>query len=223
MAGWAGFVAAFAAFFLTHAVPLRPPVRPALTRLLGRRGFTLAYSALSVAVLAWLLAAAGRAPFVPLWDWQPWHNHLVLTVMLPVALILALALGRPNPFSFGGGRADRFDPAHPGIVALLRHPLLVALALWAGAHLVANGDLAHALVFGAFAGFALLGGRLIDRRRRREMGQAWHDLARATAAAGPRPPPGAGPALAARLLAGAGLYLALLGLHAPVIGVSPLP
>ena len=38
--------------------------------------------------------------------------------------------------------------------------------------LVPNGDLAHVILFGTFAGFALLGQRLIDRRKRREMGKA---------------------------------------------------
>nr|WP_299880523.1 NnrU family protein [uncultured Sulfitobacter sp.] len=41
-----------------------------------------------------------------------------------------MSLGRPNPFSFGGSRNAQFDPAHPGLVRFMRHPLLVALALW---------------------------------------------------------------------------------------------
>jgi uncharacterized membrane protein len=166
--GWGEYVAAFAAFFLTHAIPIRPPVRPWLQARLGRAGFGLAYSALSLGVLAWLIGAAGRAPYVPVWHWAPWQNHVPLAVMLPVFLILALAVARPNPFSFGGARNDRFDPDRPGIVALTRHPLLLALVLWAAVHVVPNGDLAHVILFGTFAAFALLGGRLVDRRKRRE-------------------------------------------------------
>ncbi len=187
---------------------------------LGHAGFGIAYSALSLGVLAWLIAAAGRAPYVPLWDWAPWQNHVVLAVMLPVCVILSLAIARPNPFSFGGAQNDRFDPASPGIVRLTRHPLLLALGIWSAAHILPNGDLAHVILFGTFAGFAMLGGRLVDRRRQREMGQRWHDL-RAALSECP-----ASLSLTAdtllRLAAGLMLYAGLIWLHPLVIGVDPL-
>ena len=219
---WSEFVAAYAVFFLSHAVPVRPPVRPWLDARLGRRGFTLAYSALSLVVLAWLIGAAGRAPYLPLWDWAPWQAHVPLAVMVPVCLILGLSIARPNPLSFGGARNDRFDATRPGIVRWARHPLLVALALWAGAHIVPNGDLAHVILFGSFAGFAVLGGHLIDRRKKREMGADWDRLRRAVATA-PRFAPCVSLAVAMRVLAGLALYAALLWLHPHLFGVSPLP
>ena len=218
--GWNEFAFAFAAFFLTHSIPIRPPLRPWAVARLGHAGFGIAYSALSLAVLAWLIAAAGRAPYVPLWDWAPWQNHVVLAVMLPVCVILSLAIARPNPFSFGGAQNDRFDPASPGIVRLTRHPLLLALGIWSAVHILPNGDLAHVILFGTFAGFAMLGGRLVDRRRHREMGQRWHDL-RAALSECP-----ASLSLTAdtllRLAAGLMLYAGLIWLHPLVIGVDPL-
>ena len=218
--GWNEFAFAFAAFFLTHSIPIRPPLRPWAVARLGHAGFGIAYSALSLAVLAWLIAAAGRAPYVPLWDWAPWQNHVVLAVMLPVCVILSLAIARPNPFSFGGAQNDRFDPASPGIVRLTRHPLLLALGIWSAAHILPNGDLAHVILFGTFAGFAMLGGRLVDRRRQRDMGQRWHDL-RAALSECP-----ASLSLTAdtllRLAAGLMLYAGLIWLHPLVIGVDPL-
>lgn len=140
--------------------------------------------------------------------------------MLPVCLILALAIARPNPFFFAGAQNDRFDPARPGLMRLTRHPLLLALALWAGAHRLANGDLAHAILFGTSAGFALLGMRLIDRRRRREMGADWKQLDAARRHAPPRPISWPGACL--RLTLGGGLYATLLWLHPWLFGVSPL-
>lgn len=219
---WVEFAAAFAVFFLTHSLPLRPALRAPLQAALGRRGFTLAYSALSLAALAWLIAAAGRAPHVPLWDWAPWQPHVPLVIMLPVCVIVALAIWRPNPLSFGGARNAAFDPARPGIVGLHRHPLLLALALWAGAHVVANGDLAHVLLFGTFAGFALLGMRLIDRRKQREMGARWQAL-RAAIDTAPRWPLAPFGTTAARLALGALLYGALIWAHPHLFGASPLP
>lgn len=220
--GWVEFILAFTVFFLSHGVPVRPPMRPWLEARLGARGFTLAYSALSLGVLAWLIGAAGRAPFVPLWDWAPWQAHLVLAAMLPVCVIIALTLGRPNPFSFGGARNDTFDPDRPGIVRVTRHPLLLALAIWAGAHLFPNGDLAHVILFGTFAAFALLGGRLVDRRARRTLGSQWSPLlqkSRQTPVFRAFP---LGESLL-RLGLGVVLYLILIGVHPWLFGISPLP
>jgi uncharacterized membrane protein len=220
--GWFEFALAYVVFFLSHSVPVRPPLRPWLQARLGASGFTLAYSALSLAVLAWLIAAAGRAPHVTLWDWAPWQVHVPLIVMGPVCVILALSIGRPNPFSFGGAHNDLFDPARPGIVRWSRHPLLAALALWAAAHILPNGDLAHVILFGTFAAFAVLGGRLIDRRKRREMGADWQRLHLVVEGT---------PLLSwrwsgdipARLVAAAFLYATLLWVHPVLFGVSPLP
>lgn len=218
--GWNEFAFAFAAFFLTHSIPIRPPLRPWAVARLGHAGFGIAYSALSLGVLAWLIAAAGRAPYAPLWDWAPWQNHVVLAVMLPVCVILSLAIARPNPFSFGGAQNDRFDPASPGIVRLTRHPLLLALGIWSAAHILPNGDLSHVILFGTFAGFAMLGGRLVDRRRQREMGQRWHDL-RAALSECPASLSLTTDTLL-RLAAGLMLYAGLIWLHPLVIGVDPL-
>ncbi len=220
--GWLEFVLAWVGFTVTHSVPLRPPMRPWLIARLGQRGFTIAYSALSLAALVWLIGAAGRAPFVPLWDWAPWQAFVPLIVMVPVCLILAITIGRPNPFSFGGARNDRFDPARAGIVRLTRHPLLLALSLWALAHIVPNGDLAHVLLFGFFAGFAAFGARLVDKRRQREMGAACHDLNAAVTAHPGNARPASWGGLILRVAVGAILYAGLIWLHPWLFGVSPL-
>ena len=101
-----------------------------------------------------------------------------------------------------------------------RHPLLVALALWAGAHLLANGELAHAILFGAFAAFALSGRRAIDSRRASPERAA---LRRAVASGPLLPRPASVPGAAIRLGLGALAWMALVAAHPHVIGVSPLP
>lgn len=215
MDGWGEYGIAWAAFLLTHAAPIRPPMKPWLVARLGRAGFGLAYSALSVAVLVWLIGAAGRAPFVEIWPRADWQNLVTLTAMAGACLILALGAGNPNPFSFGGWRNEMFDPSRPGIVGLVRHPVLVALLLWSLGHLAPNGDLAHVLMFGGFAGFAVLGMAMIDQRRRREMGtEAWSRLLPAPTLRGAASP--------LRWLAGAALCLALIALHPVVIGVPAI-
>lgn len=224
MNGWGEFFLALAAFFASHALPLRPGVRARIEGAIGRRGFSLGYSLLSLAALVWLIVAAGRAPHVPLWYPAPWQSWVALWLMLPACLLLSTGLASVNPLSFGG-RAGQFDPEAPGIPGITRHPLLAAIALWSLAHLVANGTLAQALLFALFAAFAVLGMVLIDRRRRRAWGTGeWQRLARNTALVSVagllawrgKPPLGA-------LAAGVALYCGLIALHPLVIGVTPLP
>ena len=219
---WLEYSAAWLAFLLSHVLPARPPLRPWLETRLGPRGFTLVYSLLALVALAWLLRAAGRAPHVPLWDWAPWQRWVPVVTMLPVCLILALAIARPNPFSFGGARNDCFDPERPGIIRLTRHPLLLALALWSASHIVPNGDLAHAVLFGTIACFALIGGVMIDRRKRRRMGDRWTRLTLSVGKTAPWPAVGDMNTVR-RLAAGVLLYAVLIALHPRLFGVSPLP
>lgn len=138
-------------------------------------------------------------------------------------MILALAIGKPNPFSFGGARNEAFDPVRPGIICLSRNPLLLALALWAAAHLVPNGDLAHVLLFGTFALFALFGGRLVDRRRQREMGPEWQHLRETLEQVPMLGPPASCAGSLARAAMGLILYAAMIALHPWLFGVNPLP
>jgi uncharacterized membrane protein len=225
---WIELALALGLFVVSHRVPAWIGVKAGLEARLGPRGYTAAFSALSLVALAWVIAAAGRAPHVPLWDqavWQRWAVNLAM----PAALVLAaLGVGAANPFAFEG-RPTGYDPARPGIAGLTRQPLLWALALWSGAHLLANGALAHALVFAPFLLLSLAGMGVVERRRRAAMGtEAWARLARSTGLV-----PGAAllagrwrPALAppwGRLALGLLVWAALWHLHLPVIGAWPGP
>lgn len=215
--GWGEYIAAFLTFFVSHRLPLRPGIKGWITARLGAHGFTLAYSLFSIAVLAWVIAAAGRAPYVEIWAKAPWAQHAALTLMAIATGIFALAIGRPNPLSFGGARNHAFDPTNPGLIGWMRHPLLVVLGLWSLAHILPNGDLAHLLMFGQFAVFSVLGMWIIDRRQKRILGQAeWARLADTAREVRPNP------AGIMRLGLGGAAYLGLLWLHLPVIGVDPL-
>jgi uncharacterized membrane protein len=110
MISWPLFALTFAAFFVTHTVPVRPKVKVRLQRLLGPRGFTLAYSLLSLCMLGAVIAAAAHAPYVQLWPQAVWQHYVVAVGMLAVCLLLALAIARPNPFSFGGRKMMHLTP-----------------------------------------------------------------------------------------------------------------
>lgn len=218
---WAGFAAVFAAFFATHSIPVRPTIKSRVTARIGAKGFGAMYSVLSLGMLTLLIWSAGEAPYVQLWPQLGWQRHVTHLGMLGVCLILALSIARPNPFSFGGARNDQYDPARPGITRWSRHPVLLALAIWAAVHLLPNGDLAHVLLFGVLGGFAIGGRVLINRRKQREIGQgAWQTMNEAVSNAPRIHAPASWPGLMLRLVLGIAGFVALLLLHPIVIGVS---
>lgn len=217
--GWIEFSLAMMVFLFSHALPVRPPIKPWFVDRLGVRGFTLAYSAASIVILIWIIRAASRAPFVELWATQSWMVHATMTVMGLVCILLALSVAAPNPFSFGGMRNASFDPQKPGVVRFVRHPLLLALSLWSFAHLLVNGDLAHMILFGVFGAFALAGGKLINARRKRRLADSYNPLlAEAKKAPKLHPWPNAFVPIR-RAALGVLIYGVMLWLHGPVIGV----
>jgi len=209
-------------FLVCHSLPTLPGIRPRLEAALGRCGFTLAYSLLSLALLSWVVLAACEAPVLVLWPQEDWTRWVPVLAMAPGSLLLAAGLATPNPFSIGpGGRG--FDPERPGLLRLTRHPVLWGMALWAAAHLFPNGQAALVALFAPLLLLALAGPFLLDSKRRRTLGEAeWRRLAALTGRLGDWRL-----ALAeigwARLAAGPLLYALLIVLHPIVIGFDPLP
>lgn len=227
---WLHFAAAFAVFIGSHYLPSRTGLREAAILRLGRRAYFSIYGAVSLAALALVILAAGQVPFVGLWPQFPWMRW-VPNLAMPLAFVLAACgIGMAQPYTLGGKRGAALDPDDPGLAAAIRHPLLWALALWAGAHLLVNGDLAHVLVFGLFLAMALGFMPVFDARARRELCPSdreafFRNTAHLSVA----------PVLDRNwrqrnlrrlgVRAGVGLlaWLAVLTLHSVVIGVSPLP
>jgi uncharacterized membrane protein len=220
---WLGFTGVFGLFFLTHSIPVRPKIKSRIVALIGAKGFGLGYSAVSIAMLSLLIWSAGEAPFVELWPQMNWQRHVVHIGMLAVCLILAFTIATPSPFSFGGTKSEEFDPQHSGIIRFVRHPILLAFSIWAGVHLLANGDLAHVLMFGVLGGFAVGGRSIINRRKQREMThQNWKALNTAVAHEPILKTPLSWRSFAFRLISGVVVFVCLLLLHPVVIGISAL-
>lgn len=219
----AELLAAVAVFIVSHLLPMRPRWRSQLEARLGVVGFLVAYSLLSLVIITWLGIAFVNAPFIMLWPWSLWASAVPMVVMPLVCVLLVAGVTSPNPFQPGLG-ARGYDPARPGIVSITRQPIMWAMALWAGSHILPNGDLAAVLMFGLLLALSLGGTFTIERARcRRFSPEQWQGWLRGTANL-----PFAG-AVAVdwrgigvwRLLLGLVLYLALLLLHGPVIGVVP--
>lgn len=162
------FSLALAAFLASHVLPAATGLRQTLVDRLGRRAYLVLYSALSLGLLAWLISAAIRAPYIELWPPSP-VTALAPLVVMPAALFLLISgLGRPNPLSvsFMSGLPDLTDP---GALAITRHPALWGFALWAGAHAIANGNLVALILFGGMTAFSLIGMRALERRARAKL------------------------------------------------------
>jgi uncharacterized membrane protein len=218
------FALAGIVFLAAHSLPSIRTARAWLRGRLGARGYALAFSLTSLALLAWLLSAAVRAPYVALWAPPVWAYHLTL-LLAPIGTVLVAAgLVRPNPLSIGFVTRG-FDPSCPGLAGVTRHPVLWGFLLWAAGHVPANGDLVAVSLFTALGLFSLAGFWLVDRRHRRQLGVGeWQRLsAHAPALPFARGWPRFQRADAAALLAGALAATSLLsGLHRWLFGVDPL-
>jgi len=170
------FLVALAAFLLLHIVPALPGIRARLIGAVGRGVYLAAYSTVSLVLLAWMIHAALKLEFTPLWSsasWQAWFT-LILT---PIGLFLLLAgLMSANPASISMAR----DGSPGAITAITRHPVLWGFVFWSASHIVPNGDLRSLLLFGILLLFALLGIPMSERRARKRLGADWPNLSRTT-------------------------------------------
>jgi len=178
MTAMTGSLAALAfaafAFVASHLALPVPAVRRRLTAALGENGYLVFYSALSLLLFFWMVAAFKTAPEMPLWTAPTALRHLALSVMLPAVLLVVCGYTQRNPTAVV---LDRFAGDQPyGITRVSRHPVMWGVGLWAVAHLIANDDAAALILFSAIGFLAFAGAALIDRRRARTGGEAWRRL-----------------------------------------------
>jgi uncharacterized membrane protein len=166
--------------------------RDRLVARMGAGAWRGLYSLLALAGLLMLIHGHGLTRAHPqfLYVPAPWTRHAAALLMLAVFPLL-------------------FAAYLPGrIKAALQHPMLLAVTLWSGAHLLANGTLADVLLFGGFLLWALADLISFKFRSARPLRTA------------PARPLNDGIAIALGLL----VYLTMvLWLHARLIGVAPLP
>jgi uncharacterized membrane protein len=180
-------------FLGIHSISIfAPDFRNRMAARLGAgpwRGIYSLVSLVGFVLLVWGYGLARRDPVV-LYSPPFWTRHLTALLMLPVFPLL-------------------FAPYFPGrIKAALKHPMLVAVKLWAVAHLISNGMLADVLLFGGFLAWAVAD-RISCKHRQQ------------------RPLKGAPPAARNDVIVvvvGLAIYaLFVLWLHLKLIGVQPLP
>jgi uncharacterized membrane protein len=188
-------------FLGTHAFTMLRTRRDALVGEIGENRYKLGYTALSA--LGLVLIGVGfhdyrMAGMIPVWDPPVWTRHLALTLVLLAFICLAAT----------------YVPSH--IRAKAKHPMLLAVKIWATAHLLANGDLGSILLFGGFLAWAV-SARISLKRRERVAGLPPGGRAAVAVPAGWR-----NDALVV-LIGTAAWFIFARYLHYPVIGVPVWP
>ena len=125
--------------------------RTAMVRRLGAgkwKGLYTLASLLGFGLLVWGFGLARQQP-VALWA-PPFFMRHVAWLLTLIAFILLAATYVPRN----------------AIKARLHHPMVLAVMFWAAAHLLANGNRAHALLFGGFLLWAVLSFRAARERDR---------------------------------------------------------
>lgn len=176
-------LAASVAFVLGHFLLSSMAIRRALLQRLGESGFRIAYSLVVSVSFVWMLLSYGGAPYLPLWDPPLWTVYIALGVMLPATLLFVIGLATPSPTAVGGEtRLDVRDARPPasGILSITRHPFLCGVALFAIAHLIANGDLATVILMVGLLILSVGGMAHIDARRSNVLGPLWGPIAMST-------------------------------------------
>jgi uncharacterized membrane protein len=179
-------------FLGLHLLPTVSSLRAKLAGRLGENGYKALFSLFSIAGFVLLVHGFAKAPVVQVWSPPSGTRWVAIVLMLPAFVFLVAA--------YVPGR----------IKATVKHPFLVAIKIWALAHLMANGDLASIILFGSFLAYAVFD--RITLKRREATG-----LITVPATGLPRND------LIAVVL-GVVLYVVfLVWLHSLLIGTAPLP
>jgi uncharacterized membrane protein len=158
----------WALFLATHLVLSHPPVREPLRKRLGANGFSMAYSAVALAIfapLAWTWwSHRGEGP--TLWSLPGVTHGSELLVVIGLALT-AGALARPAP-SAVAARMIGLRTEVRGMTVYTRHPLFMGLSLVGIGHLLAFGQAVDVAWWGGLPLVTLVGSLHQDWRKLRE-------------------------------------------------------
>ncbi len=167
---WLGLAAL--AFIGTHIGVSGSPLRNVLVSRLGTGPYQGLYSLVAVVTLLGLVFSYNDAPRTTLfWYPAPWHYLVAKVLVFPAFLLVVGGLFMRNPTNVG--MSPDPDGTLPALLQITRHPVQWGIMMWAASHLLANGDSASVLFFGAFLAVSAPGTVLMDRRKRATADPAW--------------------------------------------------
>ena len=150
-----------------------------------------------------LIVGYAQVRMEPVVIWQPpmATRHISVLLMLFASILLVAAYIPANHFK-----------------VRLGHPMVLSVKVWALAHLLANGNLADLLLFGAFLAWSVMN---FKSARARDRANAQSEALVLDEDAQPAMPKTTATLMA--VVVGAGLWaLITFVLHAQVVGVSPM-
>jgi uncharacterized membrane protein len=177
-------VAAAAAFLLLHLVVSGTRVRDAIVGRIGEGPYMGLFSLASIAGLVWLgfsFAAARSSPDnATYWSISRATRDPALALVLIGFLLAVPGLLTNSPTRVrGGALVDKADAAK-GMMRISRNPFLWGVAVWALAHVIANGRTADLILFGSLLVLAIAGSYSIDAKRQRALGARYAAFTAAT-------------------------------------------
>lgn len=136
-------------FIGTHSLAANRGLRADLILRIGEGPYRALFSLLSLAGV--VLMAVGfshyrQDGYIQIWTPPVWTRHLAPLLMWPAMICLVAAYVPGN------------------IKRVLKHPMLVAVKIWASAHLLANGDLGSIILFGSILAWAVYDRISLKRR-----------------------------------------------------------
>jgi uncharacterized membrane protein len=129
-------------FFGIHLVPTQRDLRDGLIERFGAGAYKAAFSVISLVGFVLIVIGYGKLQVLAgknpqIWVPPTWTTHIALPLMI-ISMILLVAANIPS-----------------NIKRIAKHPMLLAVKIWALAHLLANGDLASMVLFGSFLAYAV--------------------------------------------------------------------
>ncbi len=137
-------------FLGVHTLTTFRETRSRLIEKFGAGPFKGVYSlvaATGLALIVWGFSRYRADGFIPIWTPPSWTSHLTISLMCFAFIALAC-----------------MNPAPSRIRGWLRHPMLVAIKIWALAHLLVNGDAGSMLLFGSFLAWAIFDRLAVKKR-----------------------------------------------------------
>jgi len=136
-------------FLGLHLLPVRTRLKASLVASFGEiayKGIMSLGSLVGLVLIVWGFSSARAAGAQVLWQPPTGLRHLTLLLMVPVLPLLIAA--------YVPGR----------IRALVKHPMITAVKLWAFAHLLSNGTVPDVLLFGSFLAWGVIDRISLKRR-----------------------------------------------------------
>lgn len=142
-------IAGLVLFLGVHTLTTLREMRAGLVERLGPGLYKGIYSLVSL--IGFVLIVLGykayrAAGYIDVWTPPTGMRHLTILLMWPAMICLVAA----------------YVPGE--IKRRLKHPMLVAVKIWALAHLLSNGDLGSIILFGSFLGWAVYDRISVKRR-----------------------------------------------------------